>query len=99
MKFFKKVLSLFLVMCMLVGVMPARMNAAETKDTSSEGFYRILHLDVGRKYFEPDVIKQYIDDMVGLGYNQLQLYLSDNQGFDFCLTTQPLLPHQVKHMI
>lgn len=31
------------------------------------------------------MIKQYIDDMAELGYNQLELYLSDNQGFRFLL--------------
>lgn len=53
MKLFKKVLSLFLVMCMLLGMMPERMFAAETGNTNSNGFYSILHLDVGRKYLSP----------------------------------------------
>lgn len=48
-------------------------------------FYKILLLDAARKYFSPTQIKQYIDVMVESGFNQLQIYLSDNQGFRFAL--------------
>ena len=48
-------------------------------------FYKILLLDAARKYFSPVQIKEYIDVMSESGFNQLQLYLSDNQGFRFAL--------------
>lgn len=48
-------------------------------------FYKILLLDAARKYFSPAQIKEYIDVMAEAGFHQLQLYLSDNQGFRFAL--------------
>lgn len=48
-------------------------------------FYKILLIDAARKYFSPAQIKEYIDVMAEAGFNQLQLYLSDNQGFRFAL--------------
>ena len=48
-------------------------------------FYKILLLDAARKYFSPAQIRKYIDVMSESGFNQLQLYLSDNQGFRFAL--------------
>lgn len=48
-------------------------------------FYKILSLDAARKYFSPAQIKKYIDEMSKYGFNQIQLYLSDNQGFRFAL--------------
>lgn len=55
------------------------------RDTGDDGFYKIVHLDAGRKYFSVDSIKAIIDNMADAGYNQLELYLSDNQGFRFAL--------------
>lgn len=118
MKLWKKSLSLLLVLCMLLSVLPMGVFATETEEeeeeevvlltgTASEealsgepvllddgegttyvtkdGFYSILHLDAGRKYFSPTVIKSFIDDMASQGFNQLELYLSDSQGFRFLL--------------
>ena len=48
-------------------------------------FYKILLLDAARKYFSPAQIKEYIDVMAEAGFHQLQLYLSDIQGFRFAL--------------
>lgn len=50
---------------------------------TEKGFYKIVLLDAARKYFSPVNIKKYIDEMEKAGFNQLQLYLSDNQGFRF----------------
>ena len=60
-------------------------EAKSARDTSEDGFYKIVHLDAGRKYFSVDSIKSLIDEMADVGYNQLELYLSDNQGFRFAL--------------
>ena len=53
--------------------------------TSSDAFYKIVHLDCGRKYFSPENIKKIIDNAAAAGFNQVELYLSDNQGFRFAL--------------
>lgn len=42
---------------------------------------RGLMVDVGRKYFTVDWLKQQIDEMAYLKLNYLHLHLSDNQGF------------------
>ena len=57
----------------------------EPRDTSNDGFYRVVHLDAGRKYFSPENIMSIIDEAADAGYNQLELYLSDNEGFRFAL--------------
>ena len=61
------------------------LGEEEAPDTDDDGFYKIVHLDAGRKYFSVDNIKSLIDKMAAAGYNQLELYLSDNQGFRFAL--------------
>lgn len=48
-------------------------------------YSKIIHLDAGRKYFSPESIKAIIDIASESGYNQMDLYLSDNQGFRFAL--------------
>ncbi|MCI7098420.1 MAG: family 20 glycosylhydrolase [Lachnospiraceae bacterium] len=55
------------------------------RSTSGDDFYKIVHLDAGRKYFSPENIKKIIDNAAAAGFNQLELYLSDNQGFRFTL--------------
>lgn len=57
----------------------------DPRDTSEDGFYKVVHLDAGRKYFAPDEIMTIIDEAAAAGYNQLELYLSDNEGFRFAL--------------
>ena len=64
----------------------ADVEAVSTaRDTSGDGLYKIVHLDAGRKYFSPDNIKAIIDNAAAAGFNQVELYLSDNQGFRFAL--------------
>lgn len=60
-------------------------TTATPRDTSSDEFYKIVHLDAGRKYFSPENIKKIIDNAATAGFNQVELYLSDNQGFRFAL--------------
>ncbi len=50
-----------------------------------ETFHRVFHLDAARKYFGVDAIKSILDTMAEANMSQLQLYLSDNQGFRFAL--------------
>ena len=55
------------------------------RDTSEDDFYKIVHVDAGRKYFSPENIKKIIDNAAAAGFNQVEIYLSDNQGFRFAL--------------
>ncbi|MBQ7133533.1 MAG: starch-binding protein [Ruminococcus sp.] len=50
---------------------------------------RTVHLDIARKYLTKDWIKNYIREMSWMGYNALELHLSEDGGFrsDFWDTT------------
>ncbi len=61
---------------------------ASTSATSS-GYYRITHLDCGRKYFSVDYIKSVIDSMHANGFNQLELAFG-NGGLRFVLDKMDL---------
>ena len=47
--------------------------------------YQIILIDTARKYILPGILRRYIDRAAELGYNQIQLYFSDNQGFRLAL--------------
>ena len=84
----KRSLSMLLVLCMLIGYMPLAASAAEPETTAAaqkDDFYRIVHLDAGRKYFSLENLKKLVDIMAQNGLNQLELYLADNQGFRLAL--------------
>lgn len=68
---------------MPANVMPVQANVA-ARDTSGDDYYRIVHLDCGRKYFDVSYIKGIIDTMYLNGYNQLQLAFG-NGGLRFVL--------------
>ena len=68
---------------MPANVMPVQANVA-ARDTSKDGYYRIVHLDCGREYFTKDWIIALINEMAKAGYNQLQLAFG-NGGFRFYL--------------
>lgn len=68
---------------MPANVMPVQANVA-ARDTSGDDYYRIVHLDCGRKYFDVNYIKGIIDTMYLNGYNQLQLAFG-NGGLRFVL--------------
>lgn len=92
----QKVLSMILVLVMLLGLLS--VSAFTTANTTSSGsaasnddsFYRIVHLDCGRKYFTKDWIIALLNEMKADGYNQLQLafgndglrFLLDNMSFE-----------------
>lgn len=99
-KLTKSFLSLLLIAAMLASfvVLPAAaeepaaeqpteaVQAAETQATDDTSYrYNIVHVDAGRKYFSPTSIKAIIDNAAEAGFNQVELYLSDNQGFRFAL--------------
>lgn len=86
MKKMTKVLAFLLVFCMTFGMASnAFTQKQSTVKAAEDNFYRIVHLDAARKYFSPANIKKIIDTSAAAGYNQLELYLSDNQGFRFAL--------------
>lgn len=85
MKRVKKVLSLLLALCMLFGLTGNVYAAGEAGTSGDSDFYKIVHVDAGRKYFSPENIKKIIDNAAAAGFNQVELYLSDNQGFRFAL--------------
>ena len=70
------------------GIMPANVMHVQAnvaaRDTSGDDYYRIVHLDCGRKYFDVNYIKGIIDTMYLNGYNQLQLAFG-NGGLRFVL--------------
>ena len=57
---------------------------ARTAATDGTPFYRILHLDCGRKYFTPAWVKALINEMKAAGYTHLQLAFG-NDGLRFLL--------------
>lgn len=98
-KFLKKILSVLLAVSMILEICLVSGNTgmSEVKAASNDGrFYRIFHLDAGRKYFSAGTIKKYIDSMHDAGLNQLNLYLSDNQGFRFGLVQNQGDTFQIK---
>lgn len=83
----KKVLSLILAVVMVVSLLPISAFASgdSTSTTvSGKDYYKILHLDCGRKYFSKDWIIALLNEMSADGYNQLQLAFG-NDGLRFLL--------------
>ena len=74
-----RVLALLLCLTMLLGMVPASMAAAEYTGSSGDTQARIVHLDMGRKYFTPDWIMDLIDKMALYGYNQLELDFGNSE--------------------
>ena len=81
----KRIVSLVLVLCMVMAFLPVGVSAAQ-----DDYAYNIVHVDAGRKYFSPENLKTIIDNAAAAGFNQVQLYLSDNQGFRFALDDMTL---------
>jgi hexosaminidase len=53
--------------------------------------YRGMHLDVSRHFFEPAVIKKYLDVMAKLKLNQFHWHLTDDQGWRIEIKKYPKL--------
>ena len=97
MNMLKRTMAMLMVLCMLVSAVPMMALAAETDATepaveltnqtatvADTGFYRILHLDCGRKYFTKDWIIALINEMSAAGYTHLELAFG-NDGLRFLL--------------
>lgn len=83
----KKVLSLILAVVMVVSLLPISAFASgdsKASTTDNTDYYKILHLDCGRKYFSKDWIIALLNEMSADGYNQLQLAFG-NDGLRFLL--------------
>ena len=61
-------------------------NYVSPRDTSGDPLYKILHIDAGRKYTSLASLKTMVDYVAINGMNQIDLYLSDNQGLRFGVT-------------
>ncbi|MDO4312473.1 MAG: family 20 glycosylhydrolase [Eubacteriales bacterium] len=83
MKTLKKALSLLLVLCMVLG-MTSFIPSTEVEAAEDDGFYKIVHLDCGRKYFTVGWVKSLIDEMEKDGYTHLELAFG-NDGLRFLL--------------
>lgn len=70
----KRWVSLLLMAVMLITMMPVTATAANESDT----FYRIFHLDVGRKYFTVDQVKGIIDTLHTNNYTHLELAIGND---------------------
>ena len=79
MKNFKRLLALALVLCMMLSVAPISTFAA-----ASDDFIRVFHMDVGRKYFTVDEVKEVIDTLSANYYTHLELAIG-NDGLRFLL--------------
>ena len=86
MKRLKKVLSLVLSVCMILGMtMTVSAEGSEQQAAGAgDDYRRIVHLDAGRKYFSVDQIKGIIDTMAESNYNALELAVG-NDGLRFLL--------------
>ena len=99
----QKVLSMILVLVMLLGLLS--VSAFTVKDTTSsdstasndDSFYRIVHLDCGRKYFTKDWIIALLNEMKADGYNQLQLAFG-NDGLRFLLDDMSFEANGIKYL-
>lgn len=80
-------LSLILAVVMVVSLLPISAFASgDSKASTADNtdYYKILHLDCGRKYFSKDWIIALLNEMKADGYNQLQLAFG-NDGLRFLL--------------
>ena len=86
MKRLKKVLSLVLSVCMILGMTMTVSAEGPEQQAAGAGddYRRIVHLDAGRKYFSVDQIKGIIDTMAESDYNALELAVG-NDGLRFLL--------------
>lgn len=79
----KKGLALVLTLCMMLSMLPVITPSAEATE-GNDDFYKIVHLDCGRKYFTKDWIIALLHEMEADGFNQLQLAFG-NDGLRFLL--------------
>lgn len=99
----KKVLSMILVLVMLLSLLsmaaftlPATAASSDGAASNDDSFYRIVHLDCGRKYFSKDWIIALLNEMKADGYNQLQLAFG-NDGLRFLLDDMSFEANGIKY--
>lgn len=99
----KKVLSMILVLVMLLSLLSMAAFTLPTAASSDgaasndDSFYRIVHLDCGRKYFTKDWIIALLNEMKADGYNQLQLAFG-NDGLRFLLDDMSFTANGIKYL-
>lgn len=85
-----KAAALVLSLAMIFGMVPLVGASAEETAGAQDNFDRIVHLDMGRKYFTPEWIKALIKESAALGYTALELDFSNNEGFRFSLPEEQM---------
>lgn len=75
-----RIFSMLLVVVLLLGSALPGASAA----TGSEGFIRVFHLDVGRKYFTVNQVTELIDAISAVGYTHMELAIG-NEGLRLLL--------------
>lgn len=93
---------MILVLVMLLSLLSMAaftLPAAASSDSAAsndDSFYRIVHLDCGRKYFTKDWIIALLNEMKADGYNQLQLAFG-NDGLRFLLNDMSFTANGIKY--
>lgn len=93
---------MILVLVMLLSLLSMAaftLPAAASSDgaaSNDDSFYRIVHLDCGRKYFSKDWIIALLNEMKADGYNQLQLAFG-NDGLRFLLDDMSFEANGIKY--
>lgn len=75
---------------------PHSTGITHPSDGFYDGFYRIMFIDNGRKYFSVDSIKQLIDNASAAGFNYLQLAVG-NDGMRFLLNDMSLTVNGIEY--
>ena len=85
-----KAVALVLSLAMIFGMAPMVSASAGNTADAQDNFDRIVHLDMGRKYYSPEWIKALIQEISALGYTELELDFSNNEGFRFSLPAEQM---------
>lgn len=85
-----KAVALVLSLAMILGMAPMVGASAGSTADAQDNFDRIVHLDMGRKYYSPEWIKALIQEISALGYTELELDFSNNEGFRFSLSAEQM---------
>lgn len=85
-----KAVALVLSLAMIFGMAPMVSASAGNTADAQDNFDRIVHLDMGRKYYSPEWIKALIREISALGYTELELDFSNNEGFRFSLPAEQM---------
>lgn len=75
---------------------PQSKGITHPSDGFYDGFYRIMFIDNGRKYFSVDSIKKLIDNASAAGFNYLQLAVG-NDGMRFLLKDMSLTVQGIEY--